>query len=74
MKRSRLGQPEWASEEESRLAQEWVDSDSSLPIVDYVKMHASPALKAEYRRQAEQRKNMHFGKEVLPDGNVVIYN
>ena len=74
MKQSRLGQPEWVSEEESKLADEWVKSDSDLSITDYVWEHASERLRDEYRRQMEETKNMRFGREVLPDGEIIIYN
>lgn len=74
MKRSRLGQPEWASEEESKLAREWATSDSELSIVDYVIKHASERLKEEYQRQAKERSGMRFGRETLPNGDVIIYN
>lgn len=74
MKRTRLGQPEWASEEESHLANEWVNSDSQLSITEYIWEHASQKLREEYMRQKEARKNMKFGREVLPDGDIVIFN
>lgn len=74
MKRSRLGQPEWASEEEGRLAKEWAKSDSDMSITEYVWEQASERLRNEYRRQMEETKNMRFGREVLPDGETVIYN
>ena len=74
MKRTRLGQPEWASEEEGRLAKEWVDSDSPLSITEYVWKHASPRLREEYMRQKEVCKGMRFGREVLPNGDIIIYN
>ena len=74
MKRSRFGQPEWASEEEGRLAKEWVNSDSSLSITDYIWRHASDRLRNEYNRQEKAYKGMRFGSEVLPDGDIVVYN
>lgn len=74
MKRSRFGQPEWASKEESRLAKEWVNSDSELSITDYVWKHASKRLRNEYRRQEKAYKGMRFDREVLPDGEIVVYN
>ncbi len=74
MKRSRFGQPEWASEEEGRLADEWLDSNSELSITDYVWKHASERLRNEYRRQEKAHKGMRFGREVLPNGEIVIYN
>lgn len=66
-------QPEWASEEESRLAKEWT-SESGVPLEDYILSHASERLLKEYDRQKELTKNMRFGHEVLPDGEIVIYN
>lgn len=74
MKRIRFGQPDWASEEESRLAKQWAASDSHLSITDYVWAHSSERLRAEYRRQEEAYKNTRFGREILPDGEIVIYN
>lgn len=74
MKRSRMGQPEWASEAEGKLADEWMHSGSDLSITDYILAHASDRLKAEYQRQEEAYKGMRFGREVLPDGEIVIYN
>lgn len=66
-------QPEWASKEESRLANEWT-SESGMSLVDYIRSHASKRLLKEYERQKELTKNMKFGHEVLPDGDIVVYN
>ena len=44
-------QPEWASEEESRLADEWLNSGSDMDIVEYIAVHASEALRKEWARQ-----------------------
>lgn len=74
MKRTRLGQPEWASKEEGKLAKEWVNSDSKLSITEYIWEHASQRLREEYMHQENECKDMRFGREVLPDGDVVIYN
>lgn len=67
-------QPEWASKEESRLAKEWVNSDSKLSITDYIFVHASKRLLREYDRQEKAMRGMKFGHEVLPDGEIVVYN
>lgn len=67
-------QPEWASEEESRLADEWLTADSDMPIDKYIWEHASPRLRAEYNKQTEAMKGMHFGHVVLPDGDILVYN
>ncbi len=74
MKRSRFGQPEWASEEEGRLAKDWVNSDSDLSITEYIWEHASERLRNEYKRQEKAYQGMRFGSEVLPDGDIVVYN
>lgn len=74
MKRTRLGQPKWASEEERRLSKEWVNSDSPLSITEYIWEHASSRLREEYMRQEEACKGMRFGREILPDGEIIIYN
>ena len=34
-------QPEWFSKEEKKLADEWLQSDSELSIVDYILANAS---------------------------------
>ena len=34
-------QPEWFSKEEKMLADEWMQSDSELPIMDYILAQAS---------------------------------
>ncbi len=67
-------QPEWASEEENRLAEEWLDSNSDVPIEEYILDHASTKLIEEYARQDEITKGMRFGHEILPDGEIIIYN
>jgi len=66
-------QPEWASKEEARLAAEWT-SESGMSIDDYVRSHASKRLLREYERQKEVTKNLKRGHEVLPDGDIVVYN
>ncbi len=67
-------QPEWASKEESRIADEWLKSGSKQPLEEYIPERASKRLLKEYERQDEIMKNMKFGHEVLPDGDIVVYN
>lgn len=67
-------QPEWASEEESRLADEWLNANSDMPIDKYIWEHASQRLRDEYSRQAEAMKGMRFDHVVLPDGDIIVYN
>lgn len=74
MKRSRLGQPDWASEEESKLAKQWLDSDTALSITDFIWKHASERLKKEYVRQEKAYQKMTFGRKTLSDGEIIIYN
>lgn len=74
MKRSRFGQPEWASEEESRLAEQWIETKSKSTITDYIWENASERLRNEYKRQIRRDRGMKFGREVLPDGEIIIYN
>lgn len=74
MKRSRLGQPDWASEEESKLAKQWLDSDTALSITDFIWKHASERLKKEYVRQEKAYQKMTFGRKTLSDGDIIIYN
>lgn len=65
-------QPEWASEEESRLADEWLNSGSDMDIVEYIAVHASEALRKEWARQEEKLKGIPRGHVVLPDGDIEI--
>ena len=67
-------QPEWASEEESKIAQEWSSLESKMDIDEYIRANASDRLLKEYERQKELRKDMRFGHEILPDGDIVVYN
>lgn len=67
-------QPEWASEEESRLADEWLTANSDLSIDKYIWEHASKRLRDEYNRQSEAMKGMHLGHVILPDGDILVYN
>ena len=74
MKRSRFGQPAWASEEERMLADEWVRSKSELSITEFIWNNASRRLRAEYRRQEKACAGMRFGREEEPNGDIVMYN
>ena len=67
-------QPERVSEEESRLANEWVSADTDLPIDKYILSRASKRFLDEYKKRTEAMKGMHFGRKVLPDGDILIYN
>ena len=66
-------QPEWASEEESRLAREWSSSESNMDIVDYIKAHASERLLKEYARQDKYLKGKK-GTEIMPNGEIITHN
>ena len=65
-------QPEWASEEESKLADEWLSSGSDMDIVEYITAHASEKLLNEYLRQKKALKGRPRGHVVLPDGDIEI--
>ena len=67
-------QPEWASAEEQKLANEWVNGDYDMPIEAFILAHASSRLLKEYERQEKAMQGMHFGRKVLPDGDILIYN
>lgn len=67
-------QPIWASEEEKMLAEEWANGDSELTIDKYIYEHASKRLRDEYNRQKRAMNGMRFGRKVLPDGDMIIYN
>lgn len=67
-------QPGWASEEESKLADEWLSSGSDMDIVEYITAHASKRLLNEYARQKKALEGIPRGHVVLPDGDIEIYD
>ena len=70
----RPGQPKWFSEEESKLADEWLESGSDMPIDKYILSHASDRFIKEHERHKKAMKGMHFGHVTLPDGDILVYN
>ncbi len=55
-------QPEWFSKEEKKLADEWLQSDSELSIVDYILAHASKEFLELYEEYQKTIKRLPVSK------------
>ena len=55
-------QPEWFSIEEKRLAEEWLQSDSDLSIVDYILAHASKEFLEFYEEKRKMIEKLPVSK------------
>ena len=55
-------QPEWFSKEEKKLADEWVQSDSELSIIDYILAHASKEFLELYEKHQKAIEKLPVSK------------